>query len=131
MLEEPEGPRNADGRIPSRRWRWAAPIGAAVLVVGVVVGIVVAQRSEDDLPAAGGGAAKHGWKPRFLVTAGRSGDVSGTAESPWFQVHDIADRGQQRLVASVPPPSPSVGEVRSIVAGPGRTFVVAAWRQAV
>ena len=128
MLEEPEGPRNADGHIPLRRWRRAAPIGAAVLVVGVVVGIVVAQPSEDDLPAASDGASKHEWKPRFLVTAGRSGDVSGTAESPWFQVHDIADGGRQRLVASIPPPSPSGGEVRSIVAGPGRTFVVAAWR---
>jgi hypothetical protein len=128
MLEEPEGPRNADGHGPLRRWRWAAPIGAAVLVVGVVVGMVVAQPSEDDLPAAGDGVPKHEWKPRFLVTAGRIGDVSGTAESPWFQVHDIADGGRPRLVVSVPPPSPSGGEVRSVVAGPGRTFVVAAWR---
>src|SRR5688500_9635336 len=83
MLEEPEGPRNPDGHMPPRRWRWAAPIGAAVLVVGVVVGIVVAQPPEDDLPAAGDGASKrepkYEWKPRFLVTAGRTGDVSGTA----------------------------------------------------
>jgi hypothetical protein len=105
-----------------------APIGAAVLVAGVVVGIVVAQSSEDDPPAAGDGASERVWKPRFMVTAGKSGDVSGKAESPWFQVHDIADGGRQRLVVSVPPPSPSSGEVKSIVAGPGRMFVVAAWR---
>jgi hypothetical protein len=135
MLEEPEGPQAGDGAGPgevrARRglWRWAVPVAAAVLVAGLVVAIVVAQSREDELPAAGGGGpANRAGTPRFLITAGKSGDVSRTAESPWFQIHDLADGGKQRLVASVPPPSPSAGEVRSIVAGPGRTFVVAAWR---
>lgn len=136
MLEEPEGPRNEDGagqsEVRARRklWRWVVPVGAAVLVAGVVVGIVVAQPQEEPLPSAGGGwPSNREGKPRFLLTAGKSGDVSRTAESPWFQIQEIADSGRtQRLVASVQSPSPSAGEVRSIVGGPGRTFVVAAWR---
>jgi hypothetical protein len=132
MLEGPEEPPDEDGPARRRLWRWAVPIGAAVLVAGVVVGIVMAQPQEDDLPVAGGGwPSNAGWKPRFMVTAGKSGDVSKTgppSEVPWFQIHDISDGGRQRLVASVKPPSPSAGEVKSIVAGPGRMFLVAAWR---
>jgi hypothetical protein len=128
MLEEPEGPQDADGPKPARRWRWAAPIGAAVLVVGVVVGILVAQPSENDPPAAGSRAAKQEPKPRFMVSGDRSGAVQGTAGSPWLQVYDLSINGQPPPVASVPPPSPTAGEVTSIVAGPDRTFVVAALR---
>jgi hypothetical protein len=133
MLEEPEGPRNEDGagqsEVRPRRWlwRWVVPIGAAVLVAGVVVGIVVAQPDEDDLPVAGGDWPS-AWKPRFMVTAGRSADVSKSAESPWFQVHGVTDDGREQVVASVPPPSPSAGKVSSVVAGPGKMFVVSAWR---
>jgi hypothetical protein len=118
-----EGPQNNEGEGRQRRlWRWAIPIGAAVLVAGVLVEIVVSQ----DQPEAG---PKREWgKPRFLVTAGKSGDVSGTAGTPWFQIHDVSDGGTQRLVANIDPPSPSAGEVGNIVSGPGTTFVLAASR---
>jgi hypothetical protein len=131
MPEQSEGPQVEDGAGQGkvRLWRWAVPIAAAVLVAGVVIGIVLAQPREDSLPTAGGGwSSNHEGMPRFVVTAGNSGDVSPTADSAWFQIHDVAEHGKQRLVASVQPPSPSAGEVKSVVAGPGRTFVVAAWR---
>lgn len=102
-----------------------------MLAAGVVIGIVVATPKDDDPPAAGtadtGGKAQQGWTPpRFVVTADSWGaDPESTA---WFQILDIADGSEERVVDAVAPPSPTAGEVTSIVAGPGNTFVVAAWQ---
>nr|AKA59453.1 hypothetical protein [uncultured bacterium AR_456] len=111
-----------------RRWRWALPTGAAVLVAGVVVGTVVATPRDDDVPTADtGGKSRQDWtSPRFVVTADSWDAEPG--DGAWFQIYDIADGGKQREVEAVAPPSPSAGAVTSIVAGPDSTFLVAAWQ---
>jgi hypothetical protein len=130
VMAEPESvsAQTGAGESETRRWRWVLPIGAAALVAGVVVGIVVAAPRSDDAPAAGGsGKSRQDWtQPRFVVTAKSWGE--GSRSDAWFQVYDLADGGHGRVVDAVEPPSASAGEVTSIVAGPDSTFVVAAWR---
>lgn len=118
MLEDPESRSR-----PKRRW--VLPTGAAVLVVGVVVGIVLAAPREDDAPASdSGGHTRQDWTPpRFVVTT----DSLGEDSSAWFQIYETAEPGKEHLVEAVQPPSASAGEVTGIVAGPDSTFVVAAW----
>ncbi|MEV4314000.1 hypothetical protein [Actinocrispum sp. NPDC049592] len=118
MLEGPPNEEQSEVRQPRRWLRWAMPIGAGVLVAGAVGGIVLAQQPSDAPSGATG--PKQAWKPRFMVTASRSGGAS------WFDIFDTTKTGQQDPIASVEPPSPTAGSVASIVGGPGRTFVVAA-----
>ncbi len=118
MLEGPPNEEQSEVRQPRRWLKWAMPVGAAVLVAGVVVGIVLAQQPSDTPPVATG--PKQEWKPRFMVTVSRSDDSS------WFDIFDTTKTGQQDPIASAEPPSPTAGKVASIVGGPGRTFVAAA-----
>jgi hypothetical protein len=118
MTEEPGGPETRP-----RRWRWALPVGAAVLVAGVVVGVVVAAPHKDGVPAQS--SPKSPAQPRFAVSADNWGGASGNAA--WFQVHDMSGSGKDQVVDAVAPPSANAGAVTSIVAGPDKMFVLAAW----
>src|SRR5688572_19032926 len=108
MMEELGSPGKA------RRWRWMLPIGVAVLAAGVAVGIVVVVPRDDDGPVAGEGRkSQQDWTmPDFVVTADGWGSSSDSTD--WFQIYDLADPREARLVEDIQPPSPTAGEVTSI-----------------
>ncbi|MFC5008666.1 hypothetical protein ACFPIJ_63985 [Dactylosporangium cerinum] len=104
------------------RTRWTGGgVVASLLAVAFLIG-------------AEGGAARDpagvDWpRSRFLLTAGNSGDLTGTAgrggsPMPWFQVHDTDANGLETLTESVPQPALPAGDAREIVAGPGGVFLV-------
>lgn len=141
MTKEPDIPQDADPAsegepVPGRQVRrWAAPIGLVVVVVAVVVGVRLMADGREGGPSARYGTGPHGpaRMPRFMITAGSTGDRAPKgsapgAQEPWFQVHAIEKNGRERLADSVRSPSPSAGGAREILAGPGGMFVVAASR---
>jgi hypothetical protein len=108
--------------------RVPAWIGAALILVAPIAGLRADERES-------GLSTRHRlWPtPRFLVTAGSTGDLTARgftpqATSPWFQVQALDAGGLQRMTDSVPPPSPAAGAVQAIVGGPDRTFVAVSSR---
>ena len=134
MAEEWGGPPEADrwgGDEPrrGRRWWLWAPIGVVLAMAAVIVAVRAGGSGSGE--SAGHRPRPH---PRFLLTVGNSGDLTDrrsaapAARPLWFQVHALDKDGREQLVDSVPPPSPSAGDLQEIVAGPGGTFVAAASR---
>ncbi|GAA4228131.1 hypothetical protein GCM10022254_17520 [Actinomadura meridiana] len=106
--------------------RWAAPLA---LAVSVAASIVAVQVLADDAPLTSGASTGEFRMPRFSLTVGRLGASSGSAEpEAWFRVERYRKGRSPLPVEAVRPPSPSVGEARAILAGPGDTFLVASTR---
>ncbi|MFI0368998.1 hypothetical protein ACH35V_14030 [Actinomadura sp. 1N219] len=122
MADERDEPQ--DREPPSWRLRrWAAPIA---LAASVAASIGAVQLLTDDVPA---GAWLGGREPRFVLSVGSVQRAAPQdAPAPWIRVEAFRRDGRYRPVDSVRPPSPSAGEAREIIGGPGGTFVVASTR---
>jgi hypothetical protein len=125
-----DGADGAGGVAPGRRaWRWAGPVGLAVVVAALVFGawLAVAGPGGGSAGRDNGGPAGRPPTPRFLLTAGGSAGAASGVPS-WFQIRALTGTGRERLVESVRPPSPAAGSVQEILAGPAGTFLVLASR---
>src|SRR5689334_9496418 len=117
----------ARGWVPAGRAR--AWIGTVVVLVAGVGGIRGDSRESVVAARHDPGQLRSVRTPRFLLTAGSSGSLGDrdgprpAAWPPWLQVHALDPHGLERLVDSVPSPSPSAGAIREIMEVPDGGFV--------
>jgi hypothetical protein len=113
------------GGVP--RWRWLAPVGAAVAVVAVVAG-ALALASGPPRPGPGQGAGPGSVPPYYVAL-----DVAGNGDCcrtglPYSPVTEAVVRatGTGAVLATIRPPEPYGTFIGVSGAGDDRTFVLAA-----
>lgn len=105
--------------------RWAAPMAMAAAVVMSIAAVQLLADDQDPFTTPRSGDQR----PRFMLTVQRMADArQDEGPAPWFEVLAFQPDGRPRLVGSVERP-PSAGEAQTILAGPKRTFIVAATRK--